>query len=97
MAKLVGEDNVDLVGREFVEQRVAHEDSACAAQAGKHGVGLLGVGAQAEAVNAFDRKAGALSELLHAGVELFVLDWLDLVEEWHDEHGSELAENDADD
>ncbi len=36
-------------------------------------------------------------QLLHAGVEFGVFDRLDLVEQRHDEHRRELAEDDADD
>ena len=66
VADLVGEDDFDFVGREFVEQRVAHQHAARAAEAGEHGVGFRGVGAEAEAVDAFDREAGAVGEALHA-------------------------------
>ena len=55
------------------------------------------VGAEAEAVDAFDRDAGAFGEALHAGVELGVFDRLDFVEQRHDDDRRELAEDDADD
>ena len=55
VAEFVGEDHVDFFGREFFEERVAHQDAAGAAEAGEHGVGFLRVGAEAEAVDAFDR------------------------------------------
>ena len=41
VADLVGEDDFDLFGREFFEQRVAHQHAARAAEAGQHRVGLL--------------------------------------------------------
>ncbi len=97
VADLVGEDDFDLVGREFVEQRVAHEHAARAAEAGEHGVGLRRVGAEAEAIDAFDREAGAVGEALHAVEQLGIVERFDFVEQRHDEHRRELAEDDADD
>ncbi len=97
MADLVGEDDFDLFGREFVEQRVAHQHAARAAEAGEHRVGFRRVGAQAQAVDAFDREAGAFGQALHAVDELGVFDRLDFVEQRHDQHRGELAQQHADD
>ena len=66
VAELVGEDDVDFFGRELFQQRVAHQHAAGAAEAGEHRVCFLRVGAEAEAVDAFDREAGAGGQLLHA-------------------------------
>ena len=59
MPDLVGEDHGDLRGREIVQERIAQQHPPRAAQAGQHGVGLDRFLAQGDAVNAFDRQAGA--------------------------------------
>ena len=56
------------------------------------------VGAEAQAVDAFDREAGAFGQVVScACIELGVVDRLDFVEQRHDEDRRELAQDDADD
>ena len=62
VADLVGEDHFDLVGRELIEQRVAQNHAARAAQAGEHCVRFHRVAAQVQAIHALDREAGPLSK-----------------------------------
>ena len=89
VADLVGEDDFDLVGGELVQQRIAQEDAAGAAQSGQHGVGLHGLVAEGHAVDALDRQAGARGQPADPRGQFGVVEPLDLVEQRQDQHRQE--------
>ncbi len=62
VADFVGEDDLDLVGREAIQDRVAQQHASSAPQAGQHGVGFDGFLAQTQSVDALDRQPGPFGQ-----------------------------------
>ena len=62
VANFMGKDDLDLVEREFRQQRVAQDHPARPPQPGQHGVGLDRFLAQAQPVDALNRQPRALGQ-----------------------------------
>ena len=75
VSEFVSENDIDFFGRELLEQCVAHQDAACAAETGERCVGFLRAGAEAEAVDALivrpvPRRASSWFRTLRTGFSM---------------------------
>ncbi len=94
VAQLMSQHGFDLVGGEFVQQRVAQQDAACAPQPGQGSVGGLGAAAHIELVHAAHLRSGLRRQAFqaHCQAGVFAAQRFDLEEQRQEQHRPQLRQ-----